>query len=151
MKGHGVVTSLEGNKAYVQVTKDAAECTGCASKSHCGFGDENNRKILALNDRGAVVSDSVIFEAESIKVILSSVLIWIVPLLAMMVGYVVVKRFSGGFLPIGASLFFLVAAFFCLKFLDDKLSGGRSFYPNITRIIDSPESMPESCPGQEIQ
>ena len=148
MKGHGVVTSLDGNKAYVQVTRDA-ECMGCASKSHCGFGEQNNRKIVVLNDRGARVSDSEIFEAESMKVILSSVLIWIVPLLAMMVGYFVVKRFSGGFLPIGASLLFLVGAFGCLKFVDDKLAGGRSFYPNITRIVDSSESKAESCPGQE--
>ena len=148
MKGHGVVTSLDGNKAYVQVTRES-ECMGCASKSHCGFGDQNSRKIVVINDRGAGVSDTVIFEAESMKVILSSVLIWIVPLLAMMVGYFVVKRFSGGFLPIGASLLFLVGAFGGLKFMDDKLSGGRSFYPYITRIVDSSESIPDSCPGQE--
>ena len=148
MKGRGVVTSLYGNKAHVQVTRDN-ECMGCVSKSGCGMGEQKDRKIVVINDRGARVSDSVIFEADPMKVILSSVLIWIVPLLAMMVGYVVVKKFSGGFFPIGASLLFLAAAFGGLKLMDEKLAGGRSFYPNIIRIVDSLKSTSDSCPGQE--
>ena len=148
MKGRGVVVSLNGDRADVQVTT-ASECMGCASKAHCGFGAQDKRKIVVINDHGARISDHVVFEAESGKVILSAVLIWIVPLLAMMVGYFAANMFSSGFIPIGVSIFFLVTAFGFLKFIDTKISGGRSFYPRITHILEPSMSDSESCPGHE--
>ena len=65
----------------------------------------------------------------------SATLIWILPLISMIIGYIVGERFADGFWPIGAAFVFLVLAFAFLKVLDKAISGGRTFYPVITRII----------------
>ena len=133
MKGKGVISSIDGNRAKVRVDA-AAECGGCASQGHCGMGDKQEREIVVINDYGARVSDYIVFEADSGKVILSSLLIWVVPVLAMIVGYSVAQQFATGFIPIAASFLFLGLTFVVLKFVDTKISGGSTFYPRITGI-----------------
>ncbi|MBT4483909.1 MAG: SoxR reducing system RseC family protein [Candidatus Latescibacteria bacterium] len=142
MKGKGVVVSLDGSRAKVKVTLDD-ECTGCLSKDHCHVSTISDREIVVINDYGAHVSDRVIFESDAGKVILSAVLIWILPLLSMFVGYVIASRFSSGFLPIGAALLFLAGSFLILKLIDNAVTGGKAFYPRISKIIDTQEACRE--------
>ena len=144
MKGRGVVTSNEGNRAKVSVTT-STECMGCPSKSHCHSDTLNSREIVVINELGARVSDHVVFEADPGKVLISGVLIWIVPILAMIVGYKAAQQFSAGFIPIGAAFLFLLLTFVMLKFVDQKLSGGRTFYPRIIRIVDASSSGENFC------
>ena len=144
MKGRGVVVSRDGNKAKVEVTT-STECMGCPAKAHCHPETIKNREIVVINDYGAGVSNHVVFEADPGSVIISSVLIWIVPILAMIVGYKVGQLFSSGFLPIAAAFLFLVMTFGLLRLIDRKLSGGRSFYPRITRVIDASSSEHGYC------
>ena len=106
MTGQGFITSIDGNKARIRVAAHA-ECAGCLSQGHCSTAGSGDREIVAINECGAQVSDLVEFESESGKVIMSALLIWIVPILSMIVGYFAVKRFSTGFLPIGAAFLFL--------------------------------------------
>ena len=150
MKGSGIVTSLDGYKARVHVTT-ASECTDCPSRSHCHTGTTENREIVVLNDCDARISDHVVFEAESGKVVLSAVLIWIVPILAMIVGYRTAERFSGGFLPVGAAFLFLGIAFVFLRIVDSKISGGRTFYPHITSVVKASSSGSDDEKADEKQ
>ena len=136
MKCEGIVISVDGTKSKVRITT-APECTGCPSKSHCHTGDTSSREITVINEYGAGISDHVVFESDTGKVIFSAAMIWIVPLLSMFVGYFVGTRFAGGFLPIVTAFVFLILAFIFLKFLDNTLSGGRTFYPRITKILRS--------------
>ncbi|HDY87487.1 MAG TPA: hypothetical protein ENH82_05135 [bacterium] len=136
MKEEGIVLSVNGNKTKVRVTS-TAECTGCPSKHHCHFGENGSREITVINEYGAKVSDHVVFESDTGKVIFSAVLIWIVPLLSMFAGYIVGTQFSSGFLPIATAFGFLILTFIFLKFLDNTISGGKTFYPRITKILPS--------------
>ena len=136
MKGQGTVLSVDGIKAKVRVIV-SSECMGCPSKSSCQPGAGETREITAINDCGAEVSDQVVFEADTGKVIISAALIWIVPLIAMIIGYIVGEIFAEGFWPIGVAFVFLVASFAFLSLLDKSISGGKKFYPKITKIVHS--------------
>ena len=144
MNGKGVVTSREGIKAKVKVTI-GSECMNCQSRSNCFGKVPDGREITVINDYGANVSDNVVFEADTWKVILSATLIWIIPLLSMIAGYVVARRFAEGFLPIGAAFIFLCFSFVVLRLIDNAVSGGRTFYPRITKITDSSKAASAYC------
>jgi sigma-E factor negative regulatory protein RseC len=144
MDGRGIVVSVKGNKASVQVSGEAG-CAGCAGKAQCYSAGNQGREITVLNDFGAGVSDRVVFEADPGKVILSAALIWVVPLLAMIVGYLAGERLGGGFIPIAAAFLFMGFTFFLLKLLDRAISGGRSFYPRITAVLDSGDDASTFC------
>jgi len=143
MIGKGVVVNRSGDRATVMVSIDA-ECAGCHAKEHCHSGAEKPREITVINDIDADVSDHVVFEADSGRVLLSAALIWILPVCAMIVGYAAGKRIGGGAVPIVAAFTFLGLTFVLLKGIDRIVSGGRTFYPYITRIIP-PESDDEPC------
>jgi len=130
------VISVNGTKTTVGITV-ASECMGCPSKSYCNPDAAVSREITVINEYGAEVSDHVIFEVDSGKVIVSAALMWILPLISMIIGYIVGDRFAAGFWPIVMSFIFLVLAFTLLKLLDKAISGGKTFYPRITKIIHS--------------
>ena len=136
MKCEGTVISVNGTKAQISLTT-ASECIGCSSKNHCHSGTTGSRKITVINECSAGVSDHVIFEADTGKVIISAALMWILPLISMIIGYIVGERFAAGFWPIGTAFIFLILAFTLLKLFDKAISGGKIFYPRITKIIHS--------------
>lgn len=144
MTGQGIITSIDGKKARIRVASPA-ECTGCSSHGCCSAVGSGIREIMAINECGAQVSDHVVFESESGKVIMSALLIWIVPILSMIVGYEVAKRFSTGFLPIAAAFLFLGLTFVVLKFFDERISGGHAFYPRITRVLGHSKNESDAC------
>ena len=142
MNGKGVITSLDGMKAKVSVTT-GSECMACPTRRNCFGGNPGKREITVINDYGANVSDHVVFEADTAKVILSASLIWIIPLMAMIIGYLIAGRFTSGGLPIAAAFLFLAGSFLILKVIDHFVSGDRMFYPIITKIIKNPEDIQE--------
>ena len=147
MNGQGVVHSLAGDKAVVSIPT-RPECGGCASSNHCGFSDTHSHEILALNGIGAQVGDAVTIETRAWQVIVSSLLIWILPITAMIIGYAVARSFSTGAIPIVMSFLFLAGSFGVLKIIDARFAAGRTFYPMITRRIDSADAYDiEECPN----
>lgn len=136
MDCQGTVISVDGKKAKVKVTT-SSECIGCSSINNCHSNSTESRNVTVLNEYGAKVSDEVIFEADTSKVILSAALIWILPLISMILGYIVGERFASGLWAIGTAFIFLFLAFIFLKYLDMILLRGKTFYPKITKIIHS--------------
>jgi len=134
MNCQGTVLSVDGNKAKVKVLT-SLECMSCQSRNHCPAETGGTRIITVINEYGAKVSDYVVFEADTGKVILSAILLWIVPLIAMIIGYIAGERFAGGLWSIGVALIFLVTTFALIKLLDSKLSDSSTFYPFISKII----------------
>ncbi len=128
------VVSVSGEKARVKVAMPA-ECSGCASKSNCHAGSGHSRELTVINEIGAKTGDNVIFEVAPGKFVLSATLIWILPLISMFVGYFVAERYSSGFWPILSAFAFLAVAFGILKVIDNAVSGGRTFYPVISKIV----------------
>jgi sigma-E factor negative regulatory protein RseC len=147
MTGQGIIVSINGNKAQVKVTS-GYECTGCSNRSTCHTTVNTKREITVLNEFGAQITDKVLFEAEPGKVIFSATLIWILPIISMIVGYLVGEQFGSGFLPVAAAFLFLGLTFLLLKVLDNLISGGKTFYPRITAVVDSFPETAETC-GKE--
>ena len=146
MEGKGLITSVQGTRARVKIST-GAECGGCVARDHCHGGGSQEREITVINTYGAEPGDFVMFEAQPSRVALSALLVWIVPVLAMIVGYMIAERLSGGFIPILMAFVFLVLAFAVLKVVDNAVSGGTSFYPAITGLADA-ESLTVECPDK---
>ena len=144
MRGMGTVKSRTGDKARVQV-KLATGSAGCAGKSHCYTSGREEHEITVLNDYGAEVGDRIVFEADPGKVALSSLLVWVLPILAMIAGYLAGERVGGGFIPIAAAFLFLGLSFFLLRVIDRAVSGGRTFYPQIIAILDPSDDGSALC------
>jgi positive regulator of sigma E activity len=138
MKDHceARVISVKGERAKVKVTT-VPECGGCPSQSHCHSGNAEGRELTVINDMGAKTGDDIIFEIAPGKFILSAALIWLLPLFSMFLGYFVAERFAGGIWPVASAFGFLVVSFGLLKILDNVISGGRAFYPVISKIVHS--------------
>ena len=141
MRGQGMVVSLSGNKAVVRTTLSSG-CTGCASRSSCLSTERADREIAVLNDYGASVGSRIVFEADPGKVVLSSVLLWVLPILAMIAGYLSGELLGGGIIPIAAAFLFLALSFALLRSIDRAVSGGRTFYPRIIAVLDPSEGSP---------
>ncbi|MCD6308682.1 MAG: SoxR reducing system RseC family protein [Candidatus Latescibacteria bacterium] len=148
MNGMGIVVDVAGAKAKVRVNA-GAECMGCPSKSFCHGSEMKLRDIMVMNDPGAHVSDRVVFESEPGKVLFLAVVIWIVPILSMIAGYVIADRFVSGFWPIAGAFVFLACSFVALKLVDSAVTGGTSFYPKITLIVDQNTAADEVCGGMD--
>lgn len=140
MTSQGKVVSIEGDKLKVSVDV-GTECLGCPSKSHCNMGDGKGKTISVINLCGAEVNDHIIFETEPSKVLISSFLIWILPIISMFVGYFVVINFAQGFWPVLAAMVFLFLSFFLLRIIDKAISGGKSFYPVANKKINCPDEI----------
>ncbi len=148
MKSTGVVVGITGEKAKIRVVA-GSECMGCPSKQHCHGGEVKPRDIVAVNNVSANIHDRVVFESEPGKVVFSAAMVWIVPVLAMISGYVIAERFAGGFVPIAGALGFLVLAFGLLKLFDRAITGGTAFYPTITSIVESGVDPGDPCHGAD--
>ncbi len=148
MNGQGVITSVRGNKARVRVSSEVeGGCASCAARHNCHPGGGGTREITVINDYGASVADRVAFEADSGKVILSAALVWVLPVLAMIAGYYAGERLGGGVIPIIAALLFLAGSYLLLRLIDKAVSGGRTFYPQVTSILDPDDTV--VCPAGE--
>jgi sigma-E factor negative regulatory protein RseC len=134
MNGSGTVVRINGGKAVVLITAGDG-CGACPAKCHCMSGDGMEREIAAVNDASATVGDTVAFEANQGTVLLSAALVWIVPIIAMFVGYMVADRFAEGIWPILAALCFLAASFGLLRLIDHAVAGGTAFYPHIVQVL----------------
>jgi len=144
MRGRGTVVSVAGSRARVLAGLSSA-CGGCGGRSQCISAKQTDREITVLNDYGAAVGDRVVFEADAGKVVLSSVLLWVLPIFAMIAGYLAGQRFGGGFIPVAAAFLFLGLSFFLLQAVDRAVSGGRTFYPRIISILDPADDGSALC------
>jgi sigma-E factor negative regulatory protein RseC len=134
MNGIGTITSISGNKARIKM-ETGSECSGCAAKGHCHSAGNEGRELSVINEIGAHTGDRVYFEAHSGKVLLSAALVWILPIVAMIIGYEAASRFAGGIVPILAAFAFLAGSFVVLRTIDNAIAGGTSFYPRISRVL----------------
>jgi len=144
MNGTGRVVSVEKGKAQISMTASES-CSGCSIQHQCHSASSNSRTVTTLNALGARPGDTVVFEVDSSRVVISAVLVWIMPLLLMIAGYLAAERFVGGILPIIAAFACFGVSFLIIKIIDRAVSGETSFYPVITSIIDNPPPTESSC------
>jgi sigma-E factor negative regulatory protein RseC len=103
------------------------------------------RKVTAINNAGATVGDRVVLTIGSGSFLKASFLVYLFPVIAIVAGSILGDRYSGGiwpsgdpeFVSAGVGLLSLIAAFVLVRFVNNRLSENKSYYPVIVRIIPS--------------
>ena len=123
MRETGVIISEEKQKVTIQMVK-GDKCKDC---NLCETTGPNQMQVEALNNINAHVGDLVEFEVPPAKVLGSSFLIFIVPVLFMIAGYFIGTSFFGPQSGEGegagilGSIFGFVLSMILLKFFDSQL------------------------------
>jgi sigma-E factor negative regulatory protein RseC len=141
MKEEGIVVKLaDRGMAKVQFRAGSA----CAKCGACVMAGNNVALIEAKNDAGAKEGDLVEVSIEPSKVIWASFMVFILPLVALIIGY-----FVGSSLVAGAgfaqnfgivfAVLFLSISFLGLGVYDRLLRRGEQFNSKISRIVRSKE------------
>ena len=134
MKGFGIVTAVDKNRATVKVDKKD-ECSKCGM---CLFPKGANAvEFNAKNDLDAKVGDKVLIETEKDGKLIGAILAFLVPLILIgvsaLIGYLVIK--SEIWILI-LSLVLIIAWYVVLSLIDKKIGKTVSFSPKIIKIIN---------------
>ncbi|MBW2123410.1 MAG: SoxR reducing system RseC family protein [Deltaproteobacteria bacterium] len=145
----GVVTGLKPN-GFASVRATGGEgCEGCASRGVChALGGGREREVTAVNRAGAAAGDRVLISIGSGSFLKASFVVYLVPVLALIVGSVIGKTYSasiwaGGNPDVVSILAGLVSFGACLgviRLFSGFLRGDSRYYPVIERVVDSLES-----------
>lgn len=85
---------LDGNQAVIAVRRKAACASDCESCHGCAHPEETI-KVTAYNQAGAGVGDTVVVESSSRQVIGLAALLYLMPPLLMVAGYLAVPAAEG--------------------------------------------------------
>jgi len=141
----GSVVELKGKETAVVLCQRSSFCQHCASMQSCQVADDNRSMLVeALNPLGAAVGDRVRLVTSTRSFLQSSFLLYIVPLIALVVGAVaghqVGLRLAGGPDPnllaaiIGTT--FLVGSFFVIR-VGSRAIPKEAYMPRIVEILEA--------------
>jgi len=118
----GCVISVKDDAAVVAMPM-SKECESCGACLIAGEGREV--VLLARNDAGAAEGDNVEVEISAGRVVAAAFIIYVIPLILTIVGFLVGNRLSGGdpnsHLPIIVAVLFLVSSFVGVWMYDMRL------------------------------
>ena len=83
MSGEGVVVSLSGDSATVRICKSSACSHDCAS---CGACQNPTFDTTVKNPIGAMVGDKVVISSDSKKILLISLIMYVLPVILLIIG-----------------------------------------------------------------
>jgi sigma-E factor negative regulatory protein RseC len=143
LEEHGSVIELKGKYIAVVLCKKGSFCKHCAAMDTCKMGADNKSMMVeAHNVIGAAVGDKVKLVTSSKSFLQSSFLLYIVPLIALLVGAIlgfeVGQNLQNGPDPnllaaiIGTA--FLVGSFLVIR-VGSRAIPPENFMPRITEII----------------
>ena len=130
----GVVIEIcSSQKAKVKVTRSSS-CGECVSKKICeAFGGSDEMRVVATNTIHAEVGQTVLLSLPNKAVLRASVIVYLMPLTALLGGAIIGQQISQTGAIIGAFLG-LVASFLGLWYYNKKLKP-ELYTPTITQII----------------
>lgn len=115
MKSSGKVTEINGNTIKVKMFKESS----CAHCSGCGDASKLTRELELFYDGEVEVGDIVTFELEDAKMLKIGFLVYILPILMMILGFVVSSKMGNSEkTSVFISLGFLTVSFVCLHIYD---------------------------------
>jgi len=136
----GVIEDVSGQRTLVRIKKSSA-CATCESRGNCEVVSGKNMVVEVANDLGAGKGDHVELSVPSGAVLKLSLLVYILPVVALIAGAFAGGAFAGvlhvplslasvigGFLVMGIT-------FYALKRLDRSLRPRSEFHPRMTRIL----------------
>ena len=139
----GTVVELKGKRTAVVMCQKSSLCEHCATNGNCALGDDDKTRLVeAQNLLGATVGDQVRIATTTKSFLQSSFLLYIVPLIALVVGAIVGKlvgeNLSTGLDPNLLSaifgVFFMVGSFVLLRVGSSALAQ-ENYMPKIVEIL----------------
>ena len=136
-KENGVVIKTGESKAWVKTIK-RSECEGCASHDSCEAAKE--AEVEAINTIGAKIGDTVVVGFETGSLIKVSMMLYLFPVLAMIVGAVIgsklapVYNIDESIMSAIFSFSFFFLSFICIRLTSSLLSGNTKYQAEIIKI-----------------
>ena len=115
MKSSGKVTEVNENKIKVKMFKESS----CAHCSGCGDANKLTRELDLFYNGEVEIGDIVTFELEDAKMLKIGFLVYILPIIMMLIGFVISSKMGNSektsvFISFG----FLIISFICLHIYD---------------------------------
>lgn len=142
MEEEGIIIRLSGIYAYIKAAKSGA-CNKCSTKDACESLSETEILVEAENTIGAMVGDKVAFTANTGAILRAGAMVYLLPLIAFIVGVVIGQVYSGmisedlnaDLVSAAVGFALLLATYFALYVYNKKDANNKSYTPKITRII----------------
>jgi sigma-E factor negative regulatory protein RseC len=140
---NGVVVELKGKQNAMVMCKKSSLCENCATNGNCALGDDDKTRLIEVqNMLGATIGDQVRIATTTKSFLQSSFLLYIVPLIALVIGAIAGKlvgdRLTTGVDPNLLSaifgVFFMIGSFVILRVGSSALSRD-SYMPKIIAIL----------------
>jgi len=121
MEEFGVIEKKEKNKMFIRLEgPPKGACEHCGIKNICSTKEEE--RIITIADESQFnVGEQVKIEISESRTILLSFLVFIVPLLLFISGYLLIKSISNGIYGISGGALILVAYFLLISMLEKSL------------------------------
>lgn len=88
----GTVLELKGKHTALVMCKKSSLCENCATSGSCVIGDDDHTRLIEVqNSLGAAIGDRVLIATSTKSFLQSSFLLYMVPLIALVIGAVVGK------------------------------------------------------------
>jgi len=139
----GTVVELKGKHTAVVMCQKSSLCENCATNGHCVLGDDDKTRFIDVqNSLGATVGENVRIATSTKSFLQSSFLLYIVPLIALVIGAIVGKltgeNFATGLDPNLLSavfgVFFMIGSFVVIRVGSTALDQ-ESYMPKIVAIL----------------
>jgi sigma-E factor negative regulatory protein RseC len=141
----GVVEKIQNEKAFVRVQKSSA-CKNCSSRESCEINSSRDMLVEVINEAGAKQGDWVELSVPAGSFIRLSLLVYVVPVIALVAGALLGHEAGLAFdIPvapasvIGGGLF-VVLAYYLLRWLNNLSAGSLKYSPRMTRVIYRPQA-----------
>ena len=140
----GTVLELKGKHKALVMCKKSSLCENCAPSGHCVMNDDDKTRLIEVqNPLGATVGERVRIATTTKSFLQSSFLLYIVPLIALVIGAIVGKlvgeNLTEGVDPNLLSavfgVFFMAGSFLILR-LGSSVLERESYMPKITEILE---------------
>jgi sigma-E factor negative regulatory protein RseC len=139
----GTVVELKSKSIAVVMCQKSSLCENCATNGSCMMGDDGNTRLIEVkNSLGASVGDNVRIATTTKSFLQSSFLLYIVPLIALVVGAIAGKlvgdNFATGLDPNVLSaifgVFFLIGSFVVLR-VGSRALDKEAYMPGIVTVL----------------
>ncbi len=134
-----VVSFVEGDYAYLK-TDSTSSCNSCSSKSACGSGKllsftDSNPTIRVPNTLNLKQGDEVIIGMSSDKLLLGTILVYLLPLLFLFLFAAIAKMFGGELQSVLAGFGGLLLGLVFAKKITSINSIAKQFQPKVEEKI----------------
>ncbi|MFC1683388.1 SoxR reducing system RseC family protein [Candidatus Zixiibacteriota bacterium] len=147
MEESGTVTEIKGPIALVTTVAKGA-CHSCSARGVCHLGGEKTMVAEAWNRIGARRGDTVRIRLSSRSVLGAALLLYAVPLAALLIGFFLGQALIGHQLwALLLGFLLMAAAYAMIRVIDRWLSRAEKLRPEIVEIVNRPT--PESSEEEE--